>query len=74
MSVGTKVMARILANALARWCDPWLHEGQTRFRTGRDTDDAQQVSRRIAGKVARTNCQEVVHIRFFDIQKAYPRV
>ncbi|CAE7513563.1 rnhA, partial [Symbiodinium pilosum] len=33
-----------------------------------------QVSRRIAEEVARTNCDEVVLIRFFDIQKAYPRV
>ena len=74
LSVGTKVMARILANRLARWCDPWLHEGQRGFRTGRGTDDAQQVSRRIAEEVARTNCDEVVLIRFFDIQKAYPRV
>ena len=74
LSVGTKLMARLVANRLARWTDPWLHESQTGFRGGRGTDDAQQVSRRIAEELARTMSDEVVLLRFFDIEKAYPRV
>lgn len=65
LSVGTKVMARLITNRLARWANQWIHESQTGFRAGCGTDDVQQVSRRVA---------EVVLIRFFDIEKAYPRV
>lgn len=34
LSVGAKVMARLVANRLAGWVDPWLHEAQTGFRGG----------------------------------------
>lgn len=74
LSVGTKVMARLVANRLARWCDPWLHEGQNGFRGGRGTDDTHQISRRIVEEIARVTSDEVVLFRFFDIEKAYPRV
>ena len=33
-----------------------------------------QVSRRIAEEVARVHSDDVVLLRFFDIEKAYPRV
>ena len=74
LSVGAKVMARLVANRLARWVDPWLHETQNGFRGGRGTDDANQVSRRIAEEISRVASDEVVLLRFFDIEKAYPRV
>ncbi|CAE8670872.1 unnamed protein product, partial [Polarella glacialis] len=74
LSVGTKLLARVVASRLARWSDQWLHEGQTGFRAGRGTDDAQQVSRRIAEEVSKVDGDEVVLLRFFDIEKAYPRV
>lgn len=53
LSVGTKVMARIVATRLARWADPWL-------------DEALQVSCRVAEEVNRVSSDEVV-LRFFDI-------
>lgn len=74
LSVGAKVMARLVANRLAGWVDPWLHEAQTGFRGGCGTDDAIQVSRRIAEEISRVVSDEVVLLRFFDIEKAYPRV
>ena len=37
-------------------------------------DDAIQVSRRIAEEISRVASDEVVLLRFFDIEKAYPRV
>ena len=74
LSVGTKVMARLVTNRLARWSDTWLHEAQAGFRAGRGVDDAQQVSRRVAEEIARCNSDEVVLLRLFDIEKAYPRV
>ena len=74
LSVGTKVMARLITNRLTRWSNPWLHESQTGFRSGCGTDDVHQVSRRVAEEISRTSSDEVVLIRFFDIEKAYPRV
>ena len=74
LSVGTKVMARLITNRLARWANQWIHESQTGFRAGCGTDDVQQVSRRVAEEISRTTSDEVVLIRFFDIEKAYPRV
>ena len=67
-------MARLITNRLTRWSNPWLHESQTGFRSGCGTDDVQQVSRRVAEEISRTNSDEVVLLRFFDIEKAYPRV
>ena len=74
LSVGTKVLARLVANRLVRWCDSWLDEAQTGFRPGRGIDDVLQVSRRVAEEVARVDSDEVVLLRFFDIEKAYPGV
>ena len=73
LSVLAKVMARLVANGLARWVDPWLREAQTGFRGGRGTDVAIQVSRRIAEEISRVASDEVVLLRFFDIEKASPR-
>eukprot|EP00435_Cladocopium_sp_Y103_P060232 s395_g22.t1 len=48
--------------------------GGTDRISGRGVDDALQLSRRIAEEVARVDSDEVVLLRFFDIEKAYPRV
>jgi hypothetical protein len=60
LSVGTKVLARIVANRLSRWSNHWLHEAQTGFRAGRGADDVLQVSRRIAEEVARVDSDKAV--------------
>jgi hypothetical protein len=52
-----------------------LYEAQCGFRKGRGVDDVLQVSRRIVEEAVRCKDQgEVVLLRLFDIEKAYPRV
>ena len=75
LSVGSKLLARVVAQRLQTWTETWLHETQMGFRCGRPVDDALQVTRRIVEEAAASHdTQDVVSIRLFDIEKAYPRV
>ena len=75
LSVGSKLLARVVAQRTLKWSDPWLHEAQAGFRKGRGVDDVLQVTRRIVEEATACQADEsVVLIRLFDIEKAYPRV
>jgi hypothetical protein len=74
LSVGSKLMARVVASRASRWTDPWLHEAQTGFRRGRGTDDIHQVARRIVEETTSVRGEDMILFRMFDIEKAYPRV
>ena len=74
LSIGSKLLARVISLRLQTWADPWLHELQCGFRRGRGTDDVLQISRRVIEEVVRAGSDEWVMISFFDIEKAYPRV
>ena len=58
LSVGSKLMARIVAARLQKWIKPWMHESQEGFRRGRGVDDVQQVSRRLLEEVSRAAGEE----------------
>ena len=75
LSVGSKLLARVVAQRVQIWSEPWLAEEQMGFRRGRGVDDVLQVTRRIVeeGTASRPS-NAVMLIRLFDIEKAYPRV
>ena len=75
LSVGAKLLARVVALRAQRWSEAWLPEAQMGFRRNSSVDDALQVSRRLVedGTCSRSS-SEVLLIRFFDIEKACPRV
>ena len=73
LSVGSKILARIVAARLSKWSEGWISETQSGFRRGRGTDDALQVTRRILEEACRQDKDWYV-LAFFDIEKAYPRV
>ena len=52
-SVGTKLVARVVASRIQTWLKKYLPETQMGFRGGRGTDDALQVSRRVSEEVLR---------------------
>ena len=75
LSVGSKLLARVVAQRTQLWSDGWLSEEQAGFRKGRGVDDVLQVTRRITEEAATTKpSDDVILIRLFDIEKAYPRV
>ena len=74
LSVGSKLLARILASRVERWSEAWLHENQCRFRRNRGVDDVLQVSRRVLEEITRLAGDDWYTLSFFDIEKAYPRV
>lgn len=74
LSVGSKLMARVVALRLQRWSETFLNEEQNGFRRGRSVDDCLMVSRRVAEEVNRMSTDDWVLMSFFDIEKAYPRV
>ena len=39
-SIGTKLVARVVAERPQQWLDQWRRVDQTGFTTGRGTDDA----------------------------------
>ena len=73
LSVGSKILARVVSMRLQRWDEPWMNEAQCGFRRGRGVDDLLQVSRKVLEEVNRCINDEVVMMCFFDIEKAYPR-
>lgn len=75
LSVGSKLIARVVAERTQAWSSPWLYEAQCGFRKGRGVDDVLQVSRRLLEEaVTNGKRDEIVLLRLFDIEKAYPRV
>jgi len=74
LSVGTKLVARVVASRIQTWLKKYLPETQMGFRGGRGTDDALQVSRRVSEEVLREKGEGRVVIALYDIEKAYPRV
>ena len=55
LSVGSKLLARIVAIRLQKWSEPWLHEAQHGFGRGRGVDDAHTVVKRILEEVNRAS-------------------
>lgn len=73
-SVGSKLLARVVAQRIQQWSEPWLAEQQAGFGKGRGVDDVMQVTGRIVEEATVSHPRpEVVLIRLFDIEKAYPR-
>ena len=75
LSVGSKLLARVVADRTEKWSEEWLHEAQAGFRKGRGVDDVLQVTRRVVEEATSSHVDDaVILIRLFDIEKAYPRV
>ena len=75
LSVGSKLLARVVATRLRSWFDGHLGLHQFGFRRGKGVDDALQVTCRLVEEVATsTDGSEGVELSFHDIEKAYPRV
>ncbi|CAE7261281.1 unnamed protein product [Symbiodinium sp. CCMP2592] len=74
LSVGSKLLARICAQRLSRWSQNWMNPLQFGFRPGSGVDDAQQITRSILEETAQSAHSKVYVLRFFDLEKAYPKV
>ena len=74
LSIGSKLVARICALRLQRWCQSWLNPFQFGFRAGSGVDDVQQVSRRLLEETAQSNHDKTFLLRLYDLEKAYPKV
>ena len=74
LSVGSKLLARVVAKRIQEWSEAWISEEQCGFRRGRGVDDSLMVSRRISEEVNRTVGSDWILMSFFDIEKAYPKV
>ena len=73
LSVGSNVLARVVASRISKWSESWIAEQQSGFRKGRGTDDTLQVLRRMAEEMNK-QADDWYIMAFFDIEKAYPRV
>lgn len=74
LSIGSKLVARLVASRLQKFSESFLDEEQQGFRRNRSVDDVLQVTRRIAEEVCTASAGEAVHLTLYDIEKAYPRV
>ena len=74
LSVGSKLVARICAARLQRWTRTWLNPFQFGFRKGSGVDDVQQITRSLLEEIAGSVHEKVILLRFFDLEKAYPKV
>ena len=75
LSVGSKLLARVVATRLRSWFDGHLGLHQFGFRRGKGVDDALQITRRLVEEVATSaDGSEGIELSFHDIEKAYPRV
>lgn len=74
LSVGTKLLARVVAERTQVHSESFLGEHNAGFRKGRGVDDLLQVSRRICEEAAKGTGDMEIWLRFYDIEKAYPRV
>ena len=69
LSVGSKLLARVVATRLRSWSEGFIHESQCGFRKGRGVDDNLEMSQRIAEEVVKTASEDWVLLTFFDIEK-----
>lgn len=74
LSVGSKLVARICAARLQRWSQPWLNGCQFGFKAGSGVDNIHQVTRRLLEEIAQSVHPHTILFRFFDLEKAYPKV
>ena len=75
LSVGSKLIARVVATRLRIAFDGHLGHHQFGFRQGYGVDDALQVTRHLVEEVAASRDTSVgVELSFHDTEKAYPRV
>ncbi|CAJ1396225.1 unnamed protein product [Effrenium voratum] len=74
LSVGSKLIARICSARLQRWAQPWLNALQFGFRPGTGVDDVQQITRAVLEEAAGAVHDRTILLRFFDLEKAYPKV
>ena len=74
LSIGTKLLARVVATRMATWAEGFVHESQCGFRRGRGVDDVAILSRKMAEEMQRIKVDDWLVMSFFDIEKAYPRV
>ena len=68
LSVGTKVIASVVATRSQKWTESFLAEEQMGFRGGRGIDDVLQVSRRICEEVVGCRGEDRVVVSLFDIE------
>ena len=74
LSIGSKLVARLVANRIQKFSESFMDEEQQGFRRNRSVDDVLQVSRRVAEEVCTATSGEAVQLTLYDIEKAYPRV
>ena len=74
LSVGVKILARIVASRLQTFSESFMDEEQQGFRRNRGVDDVLQISRRITEEVCFAKSGEPATLTLYDIEKAYPRV
>ena len=74
LSIGGKLISRILASRVQQFSESFMDEEQQGFRRNRGVDDVLQVSRRIAEEVCSSRGQETIKLTLYDIEKAYPRI
>jgi ribonuclease HI len=74
LSVGSKVVARIVAGRLQVWSSTWSNPLQFGFTKGSGVDDVQQLTRAFLEDAAGSAHDRIFVFRFFDLEKAYPRV
>ena len=55
LSVGSKVLARVVAERTSKWAETFLHPNLNGFRRARGCDDTLQVTRRIAEDIVDSN-------------------
>jgi len=75
LSVGSKILARIVAKRVQKRSERFLEDNQSGFRRGRGVDYAWQVTRRITEEVAMAReGSKTLRLVFLAIEKSYPRV
>ena len=74
LSIGGKLISRIVASRLQQFSESFMDEEQQGFRRNRGVDDVLQVSRRIAEEVCSSRGQDTIKLTLYDIEKAYPRI
>ena len=71
LSVGTKLLARIVAMRTQEWLKTVLDEEQNGFRKHRGADDIHQVTRKLVHTFKRSKGGHTYVMAFYDIENAY---
>lgn len=76
LSVGSKLLARIVASRIQAFTETIMDEEQQGFRRNRSVDDVLQISRRLAEEISQAKGipNQQIHLTLYDIEKAYPRI